>query len=95
MSLREHASLTIAQTQQAFVGAEPRTFVRVEKPGDLIFMTYFMVDWNKAKQEPSELRCAQCGGLMNKVEPVEDATGKKYDGYVCHADKRVIWARAG
>jgi hypothetical protein len=69
--------------------------VRVDKAGDLIFMTYFMVDWKRAKQEPSEMKCAQCGGLMNKVEPVVDTAGRKYDGYVCHVDKRVIWARAG
>jgi len=32
---------------------------------------------------------------MNKVEPVMNAAGKKYDGYVCHVDKRVIWAKTG
>ena len=88
------ASLTIAKAQQAFVEAKPRYTVRVERPGDLIYMTYFMVDWSKVKQEPSLMKCTQCGGPMNKVEPFVDAAGKEYDGYVCHADKRVIWARA-
>jgi hypothetical protein len=68
--------------------------VRVEKAGDLIFMTYYMVDWNSAEQEHSEMTCAQCGGRMNRVEPIVDAAGRKFDGYVCHVDKRVIWAKA-
>lgn len=68
--------------------------MRVEKAGDLIFMTYFMVDWGKAKQEQSDVKCAECGKLMNRVEPAVDASGKKYDGYVCHVDKRLIWAKA-
>jgi hypothetical protein len=68
--------------------------VRVEKAGDLIFLTYFMVNWDKTKQEPSEIRCAECGGLMNKVEPAIDGAGNKYDGFVCHKDKRVIWAKS-
>ena len=69
--------------------------MRVEKPGDLIFLTYYMVDWNKTRQEPSDLRCAQCGGPMNKVEPVVVEAGRRFDGYVCHSDKRVIWVKAG
>jgi hypothetical protein len=68
--------------------------VRVDNAGDLIFMTYYMVDWSKARQEASDLRCAECGALMNKVEAAVDSSGKKYDGYVCHTDKRLIWARA-
>lgn len=68
--------------------------MRVEKAGDLIFMTYYMVDWGKTGQEASDLRCAECGEPMNKVEPAVDSSGKKYDGYVCHKDKRLVWARA-
>ena len=46
--------------------------MRVDKAGDLIFMTYFMVDWGKTRQEQSDVRCAECGGKMNKVEPAVD-----------------------
>jgi hypothetical protein len=66
----------------------------VEKAGDLIFWTYFMIDWHKVKQEPSDMKCTECGQSMNRVEPAIDSKGQKYDGYVCHRDKRVVWVKA-
>jgi hypothetical protein len=32
---------------------------------------------------------------MNLVEQPLDYKGQKYDGYVCHTDKRLIWVKAG
>jgi uncharacterized protein with PIN domain len=66
--------------------------VKIKKGGDLIFWTYYMVDWSSVVQTPSDHRCVQCGGKMMKVGPVEDAKGSKYDGLVCHTCKRVVWA---
>ncbi len=67
----------------------------MEKAGDLIYWTYFMLDWTKVRQEDSDLKCADCGRPMKKTEPAIDAKGTNYDGYVCHADKRVVWLKAG
>ena len=67
--------------------------MKVEKPDELIFWTYHMVNWKEAKQAPSGRKCVQCGGEMMVVGPVEDARGSKYEGLVCHSCKRVIWAR--
>lgn len=68
--------------------------MKPEEGGDLIHLTYFMVDWKKVKQRPSDIRCADCGRPMDIVEPVADSKGRKYDGYVCHADKRLLWVKA-
>lgn len=68
--------------------------MRVEKAGDLIYWTYYMIDWNKVKQEESGVKCADCGKPMKKTEPAVDAEGKSYDGYVCHSDKRVVWMKS-
>ncbi len=68
--------------------------MRIDKSGDLIFQTYYMVDWNHVKQEASDVKCAECGSGMNRVEPAVDSKGQKYDGYVCHTDKRLLWVRA-
>ncbi|MDV3277027.1 MAG: hypothetical protein LYZ69_01000 [Nitrososphaerales archaeon] len=67
--------------------------MRIERSGDLIFWTYHMVDWKKTSQEPSGVKCVQCGGEMMKVEPVTDSKGARYDGLVCHICKRVIWVK--
>lgn len=68
--------------------------MKVEKPSDLIFWTYHMVNWTKAKQTPSVQKCVQCGREMMSVGPVEDSIGSKFEGLVCHSCKRVIWARS-
>jgi hypothetical protein len=67
--------------------------MRIEKAGDLIFWTYYMIDWSKTKQEPSDLSCAECGMPMSQAEPAVDAKGQRYVPYVCHNDKRVIWVK--
>ena len=69
--------------------------MRIEKASDLIYWTYYMVDWSKVRQEDSDQRCAECGKAMKKVEAAEDAKGMMYDGYVCHDDKRLIWVKSG
>ena len=68
--------------------------MRVGNAADLIHWTYFMIDWKKVRQWPSDIKCADCGRTMNQVEPAEDSAGRKYDGYVCHSDKRLLWVKA-
>ena len=60
-----------------------------------MFLTYHMVDWNQIEQESSDHRCTDCGRPMMKTEPVVDEKGLSYEGYVCHADKRVTWMKVG
>ncbi len=67
--------------------------MRIEKASDLIFWTYYMMDWSKVGQARSSKKCAQCGGLMNKVETVTDDSGLIYEGLVCHHCKTVLWVR--
>jgi uncharacterized protein with PIN domain len=68
--------------------------VKVEKAGDLVFWTYYMLDWGKVEQAQSDQKCVQCGHALARVGPVEDAGGRKYDGLACHTCKRVIWVRS-
>ena len=68
--------------------------MRVERAGDLIFWTYYMINWDKVKQTPSDQKCSECGDKMNKAEQAVDSKGRAYDGYVCHRDKRLVWVRA-
>jgi uncharacterized protein with PIN domain len=68
--------------------------VKIQRAGDLVYWTYHMVDWTKVQQSRSSQKCVQCAGPMMKVEQVEDAKGSRYDGIVCHACKRVIWAKS-
>jgi len=67
--------------------------MKIENPGDLVFWTYHMIDWKKVRQSPSDQKCVQCGGQLIEVEPVSDSKGRNYDGFVCHACKRVIWVK--
>jgi len=67
--------------------------LRIEKAGDLIFWTYYMIDWEKVTQENSTKPCMQCGRMMNAVETVTDSSGLAYDGLVCHGCKRLLWVR--
>jgi len=60
-----------------------------------MFLTYYMVRWGDVKQTPSEQKCTECGNPLNRTEVVEDNKGLKYEGYVCHPDKRVTWLRVG
>ena len=67
--------------------------MKIEKAGDLIFWTYYMLDWKTVEQTPSGQKCVQCGGEMLRVGPMEDSKGKKYDGMVCHSCKLVLWVK--
>jgi len=59
-----------------------------------MWLTYHMLKWDEVRQTQSEQRCTLCGNPMMKTEPVTDQKGASYEGYVCHADKQVIWLRA-
>jgi ribosomal protein S27AE len=67
--------------------------MKVERAGDLIFWTYYMMDWGKVQQTPSDQTCSECGNVMSKAEQAVDSKGQKFDCYVCHTDKRVIWLK--
>ena len=49
--------------------------MEIDDAGDLIFQTYYMVDWGKVGQSPSEDKCVSCGRPMMKVEPFRDRKG--------------------
>jgi len=68
--------------------------MKVENAGDLVYWTYYMIDWRKVSQVPSDQNCAECGQLMKKGEQAIDPKGNRFDCYVCHNDKRVIWLKA-
>ena len=67
----------------------------IDDAGDLIFQTYYMMDWMKAVQTPSEDRCVTCGRPMMKVESVRDRRGASYEGRVCHGCKALFWLKEG
>lgn len=69
--------------------------VKVEHPGDLMYLTYYMINWEDARQSPSEQRCLQCGRPMQRVEAEVVREGLRYEGLVCHVCKRVLWVRQG
>jgi len=68
--------------------------IRMKSDVSPMFLTYFMVNWDKIEQRQSDQKCTQCSGPMNKTEEVIDQKGLRFEGYVCHADKSVIWVRA-
>jgi len=59
-----------------------------------MWLTYFMMKWDEVKQERSDQKCTICGMSMMKTEAITDEKGRKYEGYVCHADKQVTWVKA-
>jgi uncharacterized protein with PIN domain len=67
--------------------------MKVERPEDLIFWTYHMFDWSKAKQTHSTQRCVKCDNEMNVVEAVAGKGGQSYSGMVCHSCKTIVWIR--
>ena len=69
--------------------------MEIDDASSLIFQTYFMIDWGKVAQGPSEDRCVKCGGPMMKVEEVRDKKGAIYGGRVCHGCRAVYWLREG
>ncbi len=58
-----------------------------------LYLTYFMLKWDEVGQEITQQKCTECGRFLSKTETVEDEKGQKYEGYVCHTDKRVTWIR--
>jgi tRNA U54 and U55 pseudouridine synthase Pus10 len=60
-----------------------------------MYLTYYMVRWDEVKQSPSEQKCTECGGALQRSEEFVDEKGMKYEGYICHRDKRVTWLRIG
>jgi len=67
--------------------------MEIEDSAALIYYTYFMMDWGKVSQSPSDTKCVSCGGPMSSVEPVRDKKGVVFDGIVCHHCKTLIWNR--
>ncbi len=58
-----------------------------------MFLTYFMLKWDEVRQSDCDQKCTDCGGPLKRTEPVEDKKGQRYEGYVCHSDKRVTWVK--
>jgi uncharacterized protein with PIN domain len=69
--------------------------VKIERAGDLIYVTYFMVNWKEEKEGPSDRRCAECGKSMGRLEATVGEGEMNYEGLVCHNCKRLIWLRNG
>jgi uncharacterized protein with PIN domain len=67
--------------------------MRIEDASELIFMTYYMVEWDKVKQKLSDERCVECGNYLYITEKIEDVKGTVYRGSVCHKCKRVLWLK--
>jgi len=67
--------------------------LKVEHGADLVYLTYYMVDWKGEPQTPTSQPCSQCGQEMSRIEAeVGDKQGA-YEGLVCHRCKRVTWVR--
>jgi len=67
--------------------------MEIEDSGDLIYHTYFYLNWDTVKQTPSKAKCLICGGPMMDVEQVRDKKGLVYRGLVCHNCKNVLWVK--
>jgi uncharacterized protein with PIN domain len=65
----------------------------MEGSSDPVYLTYYMMDWNKVKTSASEDRCVACGGPMLRVEPVTSNRGVAYEGRVCHDCKSLFWIK--
>jgi len=72
-----------------------RAEMKVERPEDLIYRTYYMIDWKQAAQRLSAQRCVNCKNEMSEVEALVEKGNQRYVGLVCHNCKQVIWIRAG
>ena len=58
-----------------------------------MWLTYFMVKWDEVTQYESDQKCTDCAGPMKRTERFTDGKGLSYEGYVCHADRRVTWLK--
>jgi len=68
--------------------------LKIENASDLVFWTYYMIDWGRVEQGRSDKPCTQCGRLMNTVERVSDKKGQAYDGLVCHHCRTLLWLKS-
>ncbi len=67
--------------------------MEIEDASELIYYTYYMLDWTKVRQSPSSTQCATCGRKMKVAEEVKDKKGLRYEGRVCHHCKTVFWVK--
>ena len=67
--------------------------MKIDNAGDLIYYTYYMVDWDRVKQVPSSEVCVRCRGKMYHVDGMRDKKGQAYEGTVCHTCKTVLWVK--
>lgn len=67
--------------------------MEIDDAGELLFRTYYMMDWKTVGQTVSDRLCVSCGGKMKKVGPVRDKKGLVYEGLVCHKCKVVFWLK--
>ncbi len=88
--------LTLSQeTRHIFLPPRDQSYImKIERSGDLIFWTYFMMDWSKTKQSPSGQKCLKCGAPMKSLEAVTDNKGRSYQGTVCHNCKQLLWVKS-
>jgi len=68
--------------------------MKVKNSSDLMLWTYYMIDWKNVVQILSDQKCNQCGEPMKKGEQAVDQKGNRFDCYVCHNDRRVIWLKS-
>lgn len=67
--------------------------MNVEHAGDLMFLTYFMVNWKKEPQTQTSQPCSDCGREMRSIVANVGDGHSEYEGLVCHQCKRVVWMR--
>jgi hypothetical protein len=67
--------------------------LEIDDAGELMYRTYYMMDWEKVHQTDSDSSCVKCGKAMKNAEPYRDKKGLVYEGLVCHNCKMVYWLR--
>ncbi|MDA4132028.1 MAG: hypothetical protein OK454_02745 [Thaumarchaeota archaeon] len=67
--------------------------LEIDEAGELLFRTYYMMDWATITQVGADRLCVTCGGEMKKAGPVQDKKGLVYEGIVCHKCKTIFWLK--
>ena len=67
--------------------------MKVKQAGDLIFMTYHMVDWKSEPQANSRRACSECGREMRMIVAEVGDKRVTYEGLACHSCKRLTWVK--
>jgi uncharacterized protein with PIN domain len=67
--------------------------LEIDEAGELLFRTYYMMDWATTTQVGTDRLCVSCGGEMKKVEQVRDKKGLVYEGIACHKCKAIFWLK--